>query len=85
MSGGDDLDIFGLELWHALRQPGCSICRLKHETARRYIHDLVGENVTDPNARTHILRGLGFCSEHTWQLYDTGTQETGVIIAEHSA
>ena len=75
MSDRDDLGIFGLELQHALRQPGCPICRLKHETARRYIRDLLGENVTDPNARTHIRRGLGFCSEHTWQLYDTARTE----------
>lgn len=77
MSGGDDLGIFGLDLWHALHQPGCPICRLMHEIARRYIHDLLGENVTNPNARTQILLGLGFCPEHTWQLYNTAVTELG--------
>jgi len=88
MSSGNGLGIVTLELSGAFRQPGCPICRVKRETADRYILHLLWENVNDYTTRLHLVRSLGFCPEHTWQLYHTEVNNFGdglgiSIIYEH--
>ena len=58
-----------IELKIAFRLPGCPICRVKQQSARRYLDFLLWENVNDMATRIHVVRSLGYCSEHTWQLY----------------
>ena len=88
MSSGDGLGIVTLELRGAFRHPGCPICRVKQVTADRYILRLLWENVNDFTTRLHLVRGLGFCPEHTWQVYHTEVDQFGdglgiSIIYEH--
>jgi len=88
MSSDDGPGIVTLELKGAFRQPGCPICRVRQETANRYIFHLLWENVNDFTTRLHLVRGLGFCPEHTWQLYHTEVDQFGdglgiSIIYEH--
>jgi hypothetical protein len=66
-----------IELREAFRQPGCPICHLKRRVADRYIFRLLWENVNDVTTRVHLLRSLGFCPEHTWQLYHTEISQFG--------
>jgi len=76
------------ELLVAFRERGCPICRVKAASARRYIAHLLWENVNDLETRTHLARSLGFCPEHTWQLYlmeikDQGSETAvGIIYAD---
>jgi len=88
MSSDDGLGIAALELRGAFRQPGCPICRVKQETADRYIFHLLWENVNDFTTRLHLVNSLGFCPEHTWQVYHTEVDKFGdgfgiSIIYEH--
>ena len=53
---------------HAMRQPGCPLCRLQREAEARYLENLLWENVNDPATREQWAAGLGFCSRHAWQL-----------------
>lgn len=53
---------------HAMRQPGCPLCRLCREAERRYLENLLWENVNDPATRAQWAAGLGFCPRHAWQL-----------------
>ena len=77
MKGESRLSMGEAYLKIAFRQPGCPICRLKQEVMDRYIFSLLWENVNDVNTRIHLVRSLGFCSEHTWQLYHTEINRFG--------
>ena len=88
MSSSDGLGVVTLELRGAFRQPGCPICRVKQTAADQYIFHLLWENVNDYTTRLHLVRGLGFCPEHTWQVYHTEVDQFGdglgvSIIYEH--
>lgn len=63
-----DVDLITVDLKLAFRQPGCPICRLRTRSAERYISTLLWENVNDGETRMHIVRSLGFCHTHAWQL-----------------
>lgn len=88
MNPDDGLGIVTLELRGAFRQPGCPICRVKRETADRYILHLLWENVNDFTTRLHLVNSLGFCPKHTWQMYHAEVDMFGdglgvSIIYEH--
>jgi len=61
----------------AFRQSGCPICHLQRKVVERYIFHLLWENVNDVTTRVHLARSLGFCPEHTWQLYHTEISRFG--------
>ncbi len=71
------LGLAEIELKIAFRQAGCPICRLKRQGADRYIFGLLWENVNDMTTRIHLARSLGFCPQHTWQLYRTEMEQFG--------
>jgi hypothetical protein len=56
-----------------MRQPGCPICRIRDEAEHKYLYFLLWENVNDGATRMRIIRSLGFCPRHTWQM---GRMET---------
>jgi hypothetical protein len=60
------MDLITVSLKRAFREPGCPVCRLRHETERRYISSLLYESVTDSITRQRLVRSLGFCPQHTW-------------------
>jgi hypothetical protein len=66
-----EMDIITLYLKLAFREPGCPICRVKHNAERRYLFNLLYENVNDVTTRVHLARGLGLCPRHTWDLQAT--------------
>lgn len=92
-ASGNNTNRFSLisaDLKRALRLHGCPVCRLKEETVHRYVRFLLAENVNDGDSRAHIVRGLGFCPEHTWLLYHTEVSRFGdalgnSILYEHLA
>jgi hypothetical protein len=52
----------------ALARPGCAVCRLKTDSAERFLDGFLWESVNDPSKRREIRRALGFCHEHAWAL-----------------
>ncbi len=73
----NDFSLISADLKRAFRESGCPICRLKSETVRRYATFLLAEHINDGDTRVHIVRSLGFCSEHTWLLYRMETTRFG--------
>lgn len=67
----NQFSLLSTDLKRVFQEPGCPICRLKTETVRRYVRFLLAENVNDGDSRQQIVRGFGFCPEHTWLLYHT--------------
>jgi len=57
-----------MDLRLAFRQGGCPVCRLRQQGERRYLFNLLYENVNDGGTRGHLVRGLGLCPEHAWAL-----------------
>jgi hypothetical protein len=82
------MDLIMVDLKRAFEQSGCPICRLRRRTARRYLHSLLWENVNDPGTRAHLVRALGFCHAHAWQLQQMekslwgGGLGTGIIYED---
>ena len=94
--GGEDQGrgLGEIEIKAAMRLPGCPICRVKWQAANRYIDSLLWEGVNDTGTRMHIVRGFGYCAEHTWQLYhremcrfgdELGTSIIYADLARHTA
>ena len=61
-------DIITMYLEIAFKQPGCPICTIMHRTERRYLFNFLWENVNDGPIRAQLIRSLGFCYKHAWQL-----------------
>ncbi len=64
------MDLISLEVMLACRKRGCPICRLRHRAERRYLTGFLWENVNDAGIRQKLVRSLGFCHTHAWQLQD---------------
>jgi hypothetical protein len=56
------------DLRDAMAQPGCPVCRLKIDSADRFVDTLLWESVNDPEKRDRIRRARGFCHTHFWLL-----------------
>ena len=65
------VDFIFLQLKLALREPGCPICRLTRDVERRFLFYALYENVNDGTTRTHLVRSLGFCPRHAWDMQAT--------------
>jgi hypothetical protein len=65
---GLEADVFTIDLRQAFREPGCPICRLRAQMDRRYLYNLLYENVNSVTTRMHIARSQGLCPEHAWEL-----------------
>jgi len=65
------IDLITLDLKLAFKQPGCPLCHLRYQAAQRYLRNLLWENVNDAEIRGHLVRALGFCPGHAWQLQRT--------------
>jgi len=83
MSTGDGPKVVALELRSAFHQPGCPICRVKEQSAYRYLFGLLWENVNNMGIRLHLVDSLGFCPEHTWHLWCLASAEFGGEVGTH--
>lgn len=55
----------------AFREPCCPVCHLRRDSEGRYLFSLLWEYVNDANIRVKLVRSLGFCHQHAWQLQET--------------
>jgi hypothetical protein len=69
------------DLRDALAQSGCAVCRLKTDTADRFLDGLLWESVNGPRRRQKIRRAQGFCYEHSWALVRTSASFGVALIA----
>lgn len=60
------------EVRDALAKRGCPICCLAARSTRRYLDNLLYENVNDPGLRAAVRGARGFCNAHAWQLQALG-------------
>lgn len=51
-------------LLSALEEPGCPVCHIATDTAKRYIASLLWESVTDVDTRRRLRAAHGFCRRH---------------------
>jgi len=70
------------DLRDAMALPGCPVCRLKENTVRRHLDNLLWESVNDAGVRREIRNARGFCQQHAWQLVEGGSS-LGVVIIMH--
>lgn len=56
------------DLSDALRRPGCAVCRLEADAAKRFLDSLMWESVNDPGKRRVLREARGFCRDHAWAL-----------------
>jgi hypothetical protein len=61
----------------ALTAPGCPLCRVRHDAARRYLDSLLWENVTDTGFRKRLASGRGFCRVHVHELLEAERAQAG--------
>jgi hypothetical protein len=77
----NDYSMSFFDLRDAMAQPGCPVCRLKFDSADRFLESLLWESVNDPAKRHRIRRARGFCYEHAWSLVHAGASVGVAIIA----
>lgn len=61
----------------ALTAPGCPLCRVRHDAARRYLDSLLWENVNDTGFRKRLAAGRGFCRAHVHELLKAERAQSG--------
>lgn len=75
--------VVAYELRNAFHKPGCPVCQVRCQSEHWYLFYLLWENVNNMGIRIALSESMGFCPEHTWQLYgiaaDLG-EETGIGI-----
>ncbi len=64
----------------ACDRPGCPVCRCLVSDARQYLGNLLYEQVTDPETRSHLYASWGFCNRHAWMLRETPDPAFGSSI-----
>lgn len=71
------------DVYVALRQPGCPLCRTHAGSERRNVATFLREGKAVPASRTHFIEAGGFCPRHAWQLHAAASEVlTGAGIAD---
>jgi hypothetical protein len=61
-------DVLYHELFDALREDGCAICRLARKASDSYVRALIYEGVTDVKLRETLRNARGLCHQHGWRM-----------------
>jgi hypothetical protein len=77
----DDRSMSYFDLRDAMGQPGCPVCRLRTDSAARFLDSLLLESVNDPEKRARIRRARGFCHNHFWMLAQASASLGVAIMA----
>lgn len=75
------------EMKKALDEPGCALCRVGEEAARRYLRFVLHEDVYDLGVRRRLIAAWGFCRRHAWHFLrlESATMRDGLgnaVLAE---
>jgi len=63
-------DLTYIALKEALMAEGCSLCRLREHSGRKYLSWLLHEQINDMATRLKLAQSWGFCRDHAWQLQE---------------
>ena len=70
------------EVYGALREPGCPLCRTDARSEERLLTSFVRDGILNPNSRYAFVASGGFCRRHAWGLHAVARSEgTGAPIA----
>lgn len=69
------------DLYQALSEPGCALCRLLAKVADNYIDGVLWELVNDADIRRDLNQARGYCQDHAWLLVRYGSSlGTGLLM-----
>ena len=69
-----------VQLEEAMGKPGCPICRLAEDSARKSAEGFLYENALNPGVRQPIIAARGFCPEHTRLLVAVEMSSSGPVL-----
>lgn len=64
-----------MELEDGFREPGCPICNILAQGARRYFSFFLNDSVLDPGARLQLIESVSWCARHTLLLLTVESRE----------
>jgi hypothetical protein len=64
-----------IELEDGFREPGCTICNILAQGARRYFSFFLNDSVLDPGARLQLIESVSWCARHTLLLLTVESRE----------
>jgi hypothetical protein len=71
------------EVYAALREPGCPLCRVDARSEERLLWGFVRNGILNPDSRYAFVKAGGFCRRHAWGLHAVARAEgTGAPIAD---
>jgi hypothetical protein len=77
------LNTSNADVYSALRERGCPLCRTVSRNERRNVASFLREGRVVPSARAQFVRAGGFCPSHTWMLHEAAAVEaSGAGIAD---
>lgn len=81
--GVPDRFVAYFQLYEALREEGCPVCRCLHRDTFRFLDGLMWERVNDPDTRQALRAAWGFCNWHAWMLKEIHHAPLGIAIIYH--
>lgn len=69
------MELARINLREALAQPGCPACRLRECWESEYLQMLLADYVTDGTTRLALVRSMGLCPRHAWDLQAAAQQQ----------
>lgn len=73
-------DIVWYELYEAISDNECPICKLLNHVTNNFIDAFLYENVNDPKLRLQLRNSNGLCNAHAWLLQSYGEPLAHAII-----
>jgi len=70
-----DKGLIWIELSDGFAAPGCPICNIISQGARRYFSSFLHESVTSPGERFRLIQSGGWCARHTLLLLTVESRE----------
>ena len=67
-TGGSSKFVTYYELLDAFGKPGCPVCTNLERGSLKALHDMLYEQVTDPESRRRLVESRGYCNWHAWML-----------------
>lgn len=81
--GSRDRFVAYFQLYEALGEEGCPVCRCLRRDTFRFLDGLMWEQVNDPDTRETLRAAWGFCNWHAWMLREIHHATLGIAIIYH--
>lgn len=82
-AGQADKFVAYFQLYEAMAEEGCPVCRCLRRDTFRFLDGLMWEQVNDPGTREHLRAAWGFCNWHAWMLKEILHAPLGIAIIYH--